>query len=96
MAAWPFKVGVGYRTSPRSDAVVNFVISRSGAETVNIGTVGTAGVPLFVNFDDYNYWGFEGGQRSYFTRVRFTPYVGYLLGIKGSRIILMHEVRPPS
>jgi hypothetical protein len=76
-----FKVGVGYRTSPRSDVVVNFVISRSGSETVNIGTVGASGVPLFVNFDDYNYWGFEGGQRFYFTRVRFTPYVGYLLGV---------------
>jgi hypothetical protein len=76
-----FKVGVGYRTSPRSEAVINFVISRSGAETVNIGSVSTANVPLFVNFDDYNYWGFEGGQRFFFARVRFTPYVGYLVGI---------------
>ena len=76
-----FKVGVGYRTSPRSDAVFNLVISRSDADIVNIGTVGTANVPLLVNFDDYNYWGFEGGQRFYFARVRFTPYVGYLVGI---------------
>jgi hypothetical protein len=34
-----------------------------------------------VNFDDYNYWGFEGGQRFYFTRVRYTPYAGYLVGL---------------
>ncbi|HEY7056801.1 MAG TPA: hypothetical protein VH458_09765 [Vicinamibacterales bacterium] len=76
-----FKIGGGYRTSPRSEAVLNFVISRSGAQTVNIGTVSTANVPLLVKFDDYNYWGFEGGQRFYFTRVRVTPYVGYLVGI---------------
>lgn len=76
-----FKIGAGYRTSPRSEVVVNFVLSRSSAETVNIGSVSTASVPLFVNFDDYNYWGFEGGQRFFFTRVRFTPYVGYLVGL---------------
>ena len=76
-----FKVGVGYRTSPRSEIVVNLVIERSSAETVQVGTVGTARVPVSVNFDDYNYWGFEGGQRFFFARVRFTPYVGYLVGL---------------
>lgn len=76
-----FKLGVGYRTTPRTEAVVNFVISRSSSETVNIGTAGPANTPLLVNFGDYNYWGFEGGQRFFFTRVRFTPYVGYLVGI---------------
>ena len=76
-----FKIGAGYRTSPRSEAVFNFVISRSSAETVNVGTAGAANTPLYVNFDDYNYWGFEGGQRFFFTRVRFTPYVGYLVGL---------------
>ncbi len=74
-----FKIGVGYRTTPRTEAVVNFVISRSSSETANIGTV--SNTPLFVDFDDYNYWGFEAGQRFFFTRVRFTPYVGYLLGL---------------
>lgn len=76
-----FKVGVGYRLSPRREAVVNFVLSRSSADPVIAGTVGTASVPLVVDFDDYNYWGFEGGQRFYFSRVRFTPYVGYLAGL---------------
>jgi hypothetical protein len=76
-----FKAGVGWRTTPRSEAVFNFVIARSGSETVNIGSVGAAGtVPLQVNFDDYNYWGVEGGQRLYFTRARFTPFIGYLVG----------------
>ncbi len=76
-----FKVGVGYRTSPRSEGVFNFVISRSSAPPVNIGSVGAAPVPVNVQFDDYNYWGFEGGQRFFFARVRFTPYAGYLVGI---------------
>lgn len=76
-----FKLGVGYRTSPRTEGVFNFVYSNSGSEVVNVGTIGAAGVPLFVKFDDYSYWGFEGGQRFYFTRVRLTPYVGYLLGL---------------
>jgi hypothetical protein len=34
-----------------------------------------------VTFTEYKYWGFEGGQRWYFARTRFTPYVGYLVGI---------------
>jgi hypothetical protein len=76
-----FKLGVGYRLTPRSEAVLNFVIERSSAETANIGTVSAANVPLNVDFEDYNYWGFEGGQRFYFARARFTPYVGYLVGI---------------
>jgi hypothetical protein len=77
-----FKIGAGYRTSPRAEVAVNLVISRSGADNpVNIGTATAASIPLFVNFDDYNYWGFEGGQRFFFARVRFTPYVGYLVGI---------------
>jgi hypothetical protein len=76
-----FKAGVGYRLSPRSEAVLNFVLSRSSAETVLVGTVGTGNVPLEVDFDNYNYWGVEGGQRFYFSQVRFTPYVGYLVGL---------------
>jgi hypothetical protein len=78
-----FKVGIGYRTTPRSEVLVNFVIARSGSQTVDIGTVGAAGtVPLNVDFGDYNYWGFEGGQRVYFTRARITPFIGYLVGVQ--------------
>jgi hypothetical protein len=76
-----FKIGVGYRTTPRSEATVNFVLSNSSAQQVTIGTAGPANTPLNVDFDDINYWGFEGGQRFFFTRVRFTPYVGYLVGL---------------
>jgi len=79
-----FKVGVGYRLTPRTEAVVNFVYSKSGAgdEAIQIGTVETSPqTPLKVNFTDYQYWGIEGGQRWFFTRVRFTPFVGWLVGL---------------
>ncbi len=76
-----FKLGVGYRTTPRTEAVFNVVISRNSAERITMGTVGAASVPVYVDFDSYNNWGFEGGQRFFFTRVRFTPFLGYLVGI---------------
>ena len=78
-----FKIGAGYRTSPRSEGVFNFVWSKSDASeaALLIGTVGTSAAPLNVAFTEYKYWGFEGGQRWYFARTRFTPYVGYLVGI---------------
>jgi hypothetical protein len=76
-----FKIGVGYRISPRTEATFNFVLSKSGSEIHQVGTFGTEDAPLFADLDDYKYWGLEGGQRFYFTRVRFTPFVGYNLGV---------------
>ena len=79
-----FKIGVGYRTTPRAEAVVNFVWSSSDSEEtgIQIGTAGTnPQVPLNVNFTSYKYWGFEAGQRWFFARTRFTPFVGYLVGV---------------
>ena len=77
------KLGVGYRTTPRTEAVLNFIWSSSEAseEATPVGTVSAAAVPLNVNFTEYQYWGFEGGQRWFFARTRFTPFVGYLVGI---------------
>jgi hypothetical protein len=78
------KFGAGYRTSPRTETVANFVWSDSSAQTnaTNVGTVGTnPQIPLDVNFTSYKYWGIEGGNRLYFARTRFTPYVGYLVGL---------------
>ena len=75
------KFGVGYRTSPRSEAMANLVFERSGAQPVTVGTVGTDNVPVSATFDDYAYWGVEGGQRFFFSRVRLTPYVGYTVGL---------------
>jgi len=75
------KVGVGYRTSPRTEGIFNFVWSKSSSEVVPLGTVGDQNAPLSVKFGDYDYWGVEGGQRFYFSRVRFTPFVGYTVGV---------------
>jgi len=76
-----FKVGIGWRTTARSEFLFNFRFGRSNADLVQIGTVGsTVTAPLNVQFSDYKYWGVEGGQRMYFTRARFTPFVGYLVG----------------
>jgi hypothetical protein len=76
-----FKVGFGYRTTPRSEVVFNFTIARNSAERVSVGTAGVNNVPLYVDFDSYNNWGIEAGQRWFFARTRFTPFVGYLVGI---------------
>ena len=67
------KIGAWYRTSPRTETVAGFVgrISLLQTDATNVGTVGTnPQIPLDVNFTSYSYWGFEGGQRLYFTRVR--------------------------
>ena len=76
-----FKIGVGYRISPRSEVTLNYVYSSSASESVTVGTIGTANAPITANFDDYSYWGFEAGQRFYFARVRFTPFLGYYIGL---------------
>ena len=78
------KIGVGYRTTPRTEGVFNFVWSSSSSEATatQVGTIGAnVQVPLNVIFTDYKYWGLEGGQRWFFARTRFTPFLGYLVGI---------------
>jgi len=77
------KIGGGYRTSPRAEAVFNFfVYSKSDSERVSIGSVATQpATKLTVDFTPYKYWGLEGGQRWFFSRERFTPYAGYLVGV---------------
>jgi hypothetical protein len=78
-----FKIGAGYRTTPRTEAVVNFIWSSSEAsdDATQVGTAGNPPVALNVNFTEYQYWGLEGGQRWFFARTRFTPFVGYLVGL---------------
>jgi len=75
------KVGIGYRVTPRSEVTANFVWSDSASTPVVVGRVGAGNAPVTAAFDDYAYWGVELGQRFYFTRVRFTPFVGYYAGI---------------
>jgi hypothetical protein len=77
------KIGAAWRTTPRTEVAFNFVYSDSAAEPgVAVGTAGAANVPLLVDFDDYSYWGLEAGQRFFFTRVRVTPFAGYLVGVQ--------------
>ena len=94
-----FKIGVGYRMSPRTEAVANFVYSSSSAndEATQIGTAGLSPqVPLNVDFTEYQYFGFEGGQRWFFSRVRFTPFVGWLAGINRNQDIRGRFVGVPA
>jgi len=76
-----FKLGLGYRLSPRSEANFNFIFEDSSSEPVQIGTVGVLAAPMTAKFDDYKYWGIEAGQRFFFSHVRFTPYGGYTVGL---------------
>lgn len=83
------KVGVGYQMTPRLEAVANFVYSNSSAnfEATQIGTVGATPVPLRVNFTNYRYVGVEVGQRFTFPRGRFSPFVGWLVGLNRNQDI---------
>ena len=75
------KAGFAVRTASRSELVVNYVYSQSGAEDeVNVGTVGAVAAPVNVNFSSMDYWGIEGGQRFFFSRARIQPFGGYLVG----------------
>ena len=57
-----FKIGVGYRTTPRTESVLNFIWSSSEASeaATPVGTVG--GVPLNVQFTESRYWGIEAAS----------------------------------
>jgi hypothetical protein len=93
------KVGVGYRLTPRTEALINFVYSHSaaGPEPIQIGTVGTTPpVALNVDFTEYQYWGFEVGQRFFFPRGRVTPFAGWLAGINRHQDIRGTFVGVPS
>jgi hypothetical protein len=93
-----FKLGVGYRITPRTEAVLNFVYSSSDAseDPTRVGTVGATPIPLDVIFTEYQYWGFEGGQRWFFARTRFTPFVGYLVGLNRLQDIRATFVNVPA
>jgi hypothetical protein len=96
-----FKIGVGYRTTPRTESVLNFIWSSSEASetATRVGTVG--GAPLNVHFTDYKYWGIEAGQRWFFARTRFTPFAGFLVGlnrhqdIRGTFVDVPAGIQPP-
>ena len=59
-----FKIGAGYRTTPRTEAVFNFIYSKSDADesAITVGTGGTSQVPITVNFTAYEYLGHRRRQ----------------------------------
>jgi hypothetical protein len=64
---------------------------------VQIGTAGTnPQIPLAVDFTEYKYWGFEGGQRFFFPRGRLTPFAGWLAGFNRHQDIRGTFVGVPS
>ena len=79
-----FKIGAGYRTTPRTEAVFNFVWSSSDANRRS-DPGRHCGQPVGATQRELHrrikYWGIEGGQRWFFARTRFTPFVGYLVGV---------------
>ena len=80
-----FKIGVGYRTSPRPRASSTScgpavrrrrrLRSRSARWARPEISRSMSSSPII------QYWGIEGGQRWFFARTRFTPFLGYLVGI---------------
>ena len=93
-----FKVGVGYRLTPRTEAwstscirAVRRMTRRSdwhgGHQSANATE---------RELHRYSTWGFEGGQRWFFSRVRFTPFVGWLAGINRHQDIRGTFVGVPS
>lgn len=56
-----FEGGVGIRAGQFAEILGLFSYGRAGADSDAIGELG--GVPLTASFDDYEFWGLEGGVR---------------------------------
>ena len=80
-----WRLSAAYRTTPRTEVEVSFVKASTESEPFVVGRAGAA--DLTASFTDYSYWGFEVGQRFFFTRVRITPYVGYYIGLNRFKTI---------
>jgi hypothetical protein len=56
-----FEAGVAFRAGEIAEILAMFNYGRAGADAETIGDVG--GTPLSASFDDYQFWGLEGGVR---------------------------------
>jgi hypothetical protein len=56
-----FEAGVAFRAGDFTEILGLFNYGRAGANADTIGELG--GVPLVASFDDYEFWGLEGGVR---------------------------------
>ena len=92
------KLGVGYRTTPRTEAVLNFVYPAAMRRRMRPGSAPSARPRSrsMSSSPSTRYWGFEGGQRWFFARTRFTPFVGYLVGLNRLQDIRATFVNVPA
>jgi len=76
-AGWALQVGVGYRITPRTEAVVNFVYSKRRRHSRRPRSARRAPARRCAERQLHRVpvLGFEGGQRWFFARTRFTPFV---------------------
>jgi hypothetical protein len=72
--------GIGIGLNAMVEAVGNVEFGQVGAEPLQVGTVAT--LPLFAEFDDYKYWGLNGGVRALFGSGNVIPYVTGTAGFR--------------
>jgi hypothetical protein len=72
--------GVGIGLNDRVEMVVNVEVGRINAQRLEVGTVAT--LPLFAEFDDYKYWGVNGGARLFLGSGSVSPYVTGTVGFR--------------
>ncbi len=72
--------GFGVGLNNRVEAVGNVEFGQAGAQELQVGTVAT--LPLFAEFDDYQYWGMNGGVRAFMGSGNAVPYVTGTFGFR--------------
>ena len=72
--------GVGIGLNSKVEAVGNVEFGQVGAQQLQVGTVAT--LPLFAQFDDYKYWGLNGGARVFLASGGVSPYVTGTVGFR--------------
>lgn len=72
--------GIGFGVSERAEIVASFNYGTLGSELLQVGTV--AGLPLLAKFEDYEYWGLEGGARFFLAQGGVTPYITAVAGFR--------------
>jgi hypothetical protein len=72
--------GFGVGLNNMVEAVGNVEFGQNGAQELQVGTVAT--LPLFAEFDDYQYWGLNGGVRVLMGSGNAVPYVTGTFGFR--------------
>lgn len=72
--------GIGVGLNAMVEAVGNVELGQVGPDSLQVGTVAT--LPLFAEFDDYKYWGLNGGIRALLGSGNVIPYVTGTVGFR--------------